>query len=145
MPRNSSGCATGKALLGAWHWGVAPTRGVGIALLQLQVDVARIWQVKKESPEKLTKANLSGLDGWHKAHAVWVRTGEGYVSQCWTQQIASKSRRGRFIALPWGRDWLLPTKRLFLNRHSQSRRTGDKFQIKFFMAADALIERDVLT
>ena len=42
-------------------------------------------------------ANLSGLDGWHEAHAVMVRTGESYVSQCWWQKIAAMSRRGRFI------------------------------------------------
>ena len=88
---------------------------------------------------------MSGLDGWHEAHAVRVRTGEIYVSQCWTQKIASMSRRGRFITLPWGRDWLLPTKRLFRNRQIQFRHAGTEIQIEFFMALADLIKRDVLT
>ena len=88
---------------------------------------------------------MSGLDGWHEAHAVWVRTGEIYVSQCWTQKIASMNRRGRFIALPWGRDWLLPTKRLFFNRHLQFRLASREIQIDFLMAGPVLIKRDVLT
>ncbi len=52
---------------------------------------------KKKARKNWHKANLSGLDGWHEAHAVMVRTGESYVSQCWWQKIAAMSRRGRFI------------------------------------------------
>ena len=43
------------------------------------------------------QASLSGLDGWLKAHAVWVRTGEFNVPRCWTQKIASVNGRDRFI------------------------------------------------
>ncbi len=52
---------------------------------------------KKKARMNWRKASLSGLDGWHEAHAVMVCAGESYVPQCWTQKIASVNDRDRFI------------------------------------------------